>query len=116
MSALRGLVCDGGCDRTMIWQQSVKGRFMSQTAQEKEARRQGWQAPDKLGRHLCWSCRRPEGRDQWRKRANLAAGLPADYGRGRCTCGPEDFCSRAGHPGVVPLYPGHSRLKGTEYG
>lgn len=115
MSAVRGLVCDGGCGRSITWSQSRGGRFLLKTEQEKEARHQGWQAPDKLGRHFCWFCRSEDGRNQWRRRANLAAGLPADYGLGRCPGTPGCNCSRDGHPGVIALYPGHPRLKGTDY-
>jgi hypothetical protein len=62
MSALRGLICDGGCGRSITWSQSRGGRFLLKSEQEKEARRRGWNAPDKLGRHYCPSCRRPDGR------------------------------------------------------
>lgn len=117
MSAVRGLRCDG-CGDTITWTQPRGGRFLLKSEQEQVARQRGWQAPDKLGRHLCWNCRRPEGRDSWRRRANVAAGLPAGFGLGRCTCAEtsDESCHKDGHPGVIPLYPGHRLLKGTDYG
>lgn len=117
MSTLFGLKCDG-CGVQLTWPGRMNGRHATRAQMEQVARYRGWQAPDKLGRHLCWNCRSEAGRDQWRKRANIAAGLPAEYGRGTCTCAevPVGSCCRYGHPGVVQLYPGHPRLKGTEYG
>lgn len=118
MSTIFGLKCDGPCGRQLTWPGRVNGRRATRGQMEQAARNLGWQAPDKQGKHWCWHCRSEAGRNLWRKRANIAAGLPDDYGRGQCTCNPGELntCSRAGHPGVVPLYPGHSRLKGTEYG
>lgn len=108
MSALRGLVCDGGCGRSVTWSQPQGGRFLTKTEMEKEARRRGWHAPDRMGSHWCWFCRSETGRDLWRRRENIRLGLPVDYGRGKCECKPGEIkaCSRAGHPGVIPSYPG----------
>ena len=101
MSILRTLKCDGGCGRELSWH----GR-PPQAVMEQQARNQGWHAPDKLGKHFCLACRRPEGRVQWWRRENVRLGLPAGYGLGRCLCkdgDPDDrvvACCAAGHPGV----------------
>jgi len=62
MSAIRGLLCNGGCGRSITWARDRGERFLLKSEMEQEARRRGWQAPDKLGRHLCPQCRRPDGR------------------------------------------------------
>lgn len=67
MSAIRGLACNGGCGRSITWSQERGGRFLYKTEMERVARSQGWHAPDKLGRHWCPECRRPDGR---RKKKN----------------------------------------------
>lgn len=112
-----GIKCDGGCGKQLLWGGRTNGRRATRAQMEQAARNKGWEAPDKQGHHHCWFCRSETGRDLWRKRANYAAGLPADYGRSVCVCPPgsSDSCSRDGHPGVVPLYPGHPRLRGTDY-
>lgn len=103
MSALRGLVCDGGCGASITWARTRGGRFLLKSEMEKEARARGWHAPDKIGRHLCPGCRRWEGLVQWWRRENVRRGLDAGYGLGKCECGGQsDTCSSAGHPGVIP--------------
>lgn len=67
MTSIRGLACETGCGASIIWAQTRKGNFMLKSEMEKEARRRGWHAPDKLGRHWCPKCRRPDGR---RKKAD----------------------------------------------
>ncbi len=62
MSAIRGLLCSAGCGRSLTWAQERGGRFLLKSEMEREARRRGWNAPDKLGRHFCPACRRPDGR------------------------------------------------------
>jgi hypothetical protein len=111
MSSIHGLKCDG-CTARLAWTvQTGEPRF-TKAVLEQAARDLGWQAPDKTGNHWCWNCRSEVGRDQWRRRMNLKMGLSVDYGRGRCTCtGSGDSCSRAGHPGVVPLSPGSRSLE-----
>lgn len=111
-----GIKCDG-CGSQITWAGRTNGRRATRAQMEQAARNKGWEAPDKQGHHRCWNCRSEAGRDLWRKRANYAAGLPADYGRGQCGCGvpSEERCVSLGHPGVVPLFPGHPRLRGTDY-
>lgn len=120
MTMVFGIKCDGGCGRQLLWDGRTNGRRATRAQMEQAARNKGWEAPDKQGHHHCWFCRSEAGRDLWRKRANYAAGLPADYGRGVCPGHPDpadlgDGCSSAGHPGVIPLHPGHPRLRGTDY-
>lgn len=62
MSALRGLACNAACGARLLWSQERGGRFLLKSEMEKEARHLGWNAPDKMGRHWCPRCRRPDGR------------------------------------------------------
>lgn len=104
MSMHRVMKCDGVCGRQLTWK-AVHGLTLQDM--EKEARRLGWHAPDKLGRHWCLSCRSESGRIQWWRKENVRRGLSAGYGLGQCTCakhGPgrdlDPDCVAAGHPGV----------------
>lgn len=69
MSAIRGLACSAGCGASIVWAQERGGRFLLKSEMEKEARRRGWNAPDKLGHHWCPGCRRPDGRKKGARNA-----------------------------------------------
>ena len=103
MSTRRVIVCDGPCGRQLTWEGRPTLALM-----EGQARAKGWHAPDRLGKHWCLDCRSEAGAIQWWRRENVRLGLDAGYGLGRCTCATkwagrtaDDFCSSAGHPGVV---------------
>ncbi len=62
MSQVHSIVCNALCGRTISWVTERGDRPPTKAAMEQEARNRGWQAPDRLGRHLCPQCRRPDGR------------------------------------------------------
>lgn len=62
MSALRGIMCNALCGASITWAVERGDHAPMKSVMEKEARRRGWNAPDKAGRHWCPECRRPDGR------------------------------------------------------
>jgi hypothetical protein len=54
----KSLACDGGCGREITWEVPRGGVSPTKSGMEHEARKRGWNAPDKLGRHWCQSCRK----------------------------------------------------------
>lgn len=62
MSQLHGLSCNAGCGASITWATERGQKAPTKSVMEQEARRRGWHAPDKLGRHLCPEHRRPDGR------------------------------------------------------
>jgi hypothetical protein len=61
MSTLHGLRCNG-CDQQLLFVRERGEKPPTKSVLEAFARSQGWNAPDKLGRHWCRQCRRPDGR------------------------------------------------------
>lgn len=57
MTAFKGLACDG-CGSTLTWRVvRGAGHGLTKAGMEQRARNDGWQAPDKIGRHWCANCR-----------------------------------------------------------
>ncbi len=56
MSTVHGLACNGCGDRITFTRKRGQGNIPKATL-EQVARNAGWNAPDKLGRHWCPSCR-----------------------------------------------------------
>lgn len=104
MSTVHGLKCDG-CGLKLVFTRTRGEKIPSKSALEKHARNEGWNAPDKAGRHWCLDCRPERGRRQAKirlaKRRNRERGLNEGYGLGQCPGTPGCYCSRAGHPGVI---------------
>lgn len=67
MSTVRGLACNG-CGALMSWVRQRGEGFPDKQTMERLARVSGWNAPDKIGKHWCPACRRPDGRRGWTKR------------------------------------------------
>lgn len=61
VSTLHGLQCNGcGC-RILVSRERGEGH-PTKAVLEQVARKEGWHAPDRLGKHWCSNCRRPDGR------------------------------------------------------
>lgn len=56
MSTVHGIVCNG-CSRQITRTRETGESRPSKQAMEQAARNEGWQAPDKMGRHWCGYCR-----------------------------------------------------------
>jgi hypothetical protein len=63
---LHGIACNRLCGQSITWATERGERAPTKDVMEKEARRRGWHAPDKIGRHWCPGCRRPDGRKKAR--------------------------------------------------
>lgn len=61
MSTLHGLRCNG-CARQVVFVRERGEAAVTKSFLENFARKQGWNAPDRLGKHWCPDCRRPDGR------------------------------------------------------
>jgi hypothetical protein len=62
MSQVHGVQCNALCGASILWATERGEHAPTKAEMEKEARRRGWNAPDKLGRHWCPEHRRPDGR------------------------------------------------------
>lgn len=62
MSQVHGLACNTLCGAALHWVTERGEKAPTKAVMEARARKQGWHAPDKLGRHLCPKCCRPDGR------------------------------------------------------
>lgn len=61
MSTVHGLSCNS-CRALLIFTSERGIKAPTKAALERTARDRGWNAPDKMGRHWCPECRRPDGR------------------------------------------------------
>lgn len=61
MSTVHGLSCNG-CGSTLTVTRERGEGHPDKATYEKFARSQGWNAPDKLGRHWCQNCRKRPAR------------------------------------------------------
>lgn len=61
MSTVHGIRCNG-CGTAILYARERGERVPMKSVMEQVARDVGWHAPDKLGRHWCPKCRRPDGK------------------------------------------------------
>lgn len=54
----KALTCDGRCGAVIFWDVPRGDPAPTKSAMEHTARKRGWNAPDKLGRHWCPRCRK----------------------------------------------------------
>lgn len=62
MSQLHGITCNALCGTSITWATERGEVAPTKAMMEREARKRGWNAPDKAGRHWCPEHRRSDGR------------------------------------------------------